>query len=109
VIAGIESRFPLVIFEQVPIAELSAESDWEHGNTTGPAAMDIFDDNTSTTSSLLSEDTSAQSQCFNVRNTTVVAKIDWVNSSDRNRTKWRSDRKKKDTVSAALLIALGVA
>jgi hypothetical protein len=42
-------------------------------------------------------------------NMTSVMEIDGVTNRDSSKIKWRSDKNKKETVSAGLLIALGVA
>jgi hypothetical protein len=87
----------------MPTAQYSTDDcDWGKSNATGQSGID-------NTSKLATAGTDVQGQCLIGGKTAMDATSDGVNNNDRNKIKWRSDKKKKETVSAALLIALGVA
>lgn len=94
---------PSNIFQQlVPTAGYTADGcDWRYCNVTGQPGIDAFGKCLEETTKRAGSD--VQGKCF------TGAKASADVSSDASGIKWRSNKKKKQTVSAALLIALGVA
>ena len=93
---------PSNLFKQVPTAGYSVDGcDWTYCNVTGQSGIDAFEKCLNTTTMNAGMD--IKGKCFMGEKAQADAK------SDANKIQWRSEKKKKQTVSAALLIALGVA
>lgn len=75
---------------------------WQYCNVTGQSGADVFNKCLKRTT-LKTANATIQGKCF-IGKEGAQLEV----TSDGNKIKWRSD-KKKDTISAALLIALGVA
>lgn len=93
---------PSNIFVQVPTAGYAANGcQWRYCNVTGQGGIDSFDRCLNTTN--IRAGTAVKGQCFKGDRAAADA------MSEAPKVSWRSSKKKKQTVSAALLIALGVA
>jgi hypothetical protein len=93
---------PSNLFDQVPTAGYAANGcQWRYCNVTGQGGIDAFDKCLSTTNTRAGS--AVKGKCFKGQKAATDA------MSEATKISWRSEKKKKQTVSAALLIALGVA